>query len=117
MGPSCRVRRGQLYLLMYANSRPGAESPAAQQAFALLGEHMQRVAAAGRLRVGLGKACALYHAAAVGLVMSLLARAPAKRDPELSRFVRDHALRGSQRRRQPRPLPLFSRSQTRCGHS
>lgn len=84
----------ELYLLMYANPRPGAESPAAQQAFEMLGEHMQRVAAAGRLRVSVARACALYHAAAVGVVMSLLASVEDERDLSLSNTARDHALSG-----------------------
>ena len=82
----------ELYLLMYADPRPGAESLAAQQAFAMLGEHMQHVAAVGRLRVSVTRACALYHAAAVGIMMSLLAMTPKLRDPALSTIARDHAL-------------------------
>jgi AcrR family transcriptional regulator len=84
----------QLYLLMYARPWPEAESPAARQAFEMLGEHMQRVAVAGRLRVSVTRACALYHAAAVGVVMSLLASVPEQRDLSLSKTARDHALSG-----------------------
>lgn len=82
----------ELYLLMYANPRPEIERPAARQSFAMLSEHMQRVAAAGRLRVSVIRACALYHAAAVGVVMSLLAAVPEQRDLSLSSAARDHAL-------------------------
>jgi AcrR family transcriptional regulator len=84
----------ELYLLMYADPRPGHDSPAAQQAFGLLDRHMQRVAAAGRLRVSVARACAVYHAAAVGLVMLLLSQAPEQRDLGLSTLARDHALNG-----------------------
>jgi AcrR family transcriptional regulator len=84
----------ELYLLMYAKPRPEAESPAARQAFEMLREHMQRVAIAGRLRVSVTKACALYHAAAMGVVMSLLAIVPEQRDRSLSSTARDHALNG-----------------------
>lgn len=84
----------ELYLLMYANPRPETESVAARQSYEMLGEHMQRVAAAGRLRVSVARACALYHAAAAGIVMSLLASAPEQRDHSLSRIARDHALSG-----------------------
>ncbi len=79
---------------MYANPRPEAESLAARQAFAVLGEHMLRVAAAGRLRVSVTRACALYQAAAVGVVMSLLASVPEQRGLLLSSTARDHALSG-----------------------
>jgi len=82
----------ELYLLMYAKPRPRAESLAARQSFEMLAEHMQRVAAAGRLRVSVARACALYHAAAVGVVMSLLASLPEQRDLSLSSTARDHAL-------------------------
>jgi AcrR family transcriptional regulator len=84
----------ELYLLMYADPRPGADSPAAQKAFALLDQHMQRVAAAGRLRVSVARACALYHAAALGIVMHLLSQAPEQRDLGLSAIARDQALSG-----------------------
>ena len=88
------VANPQLYLLMYAKPWTEAESPAARQAFEMLGKHMQRVAVAGRLRVSVTRACALYHAAAVGVVMSLLASVPEQRDLSLSSTARDHALRG-----------------------
>jgi AcrR family transcriptional regulator len=84
----------ELYLLMYADPRPGSDSLAAQKAFNLLDQHMQSVAAAGRLRVSVARACALYHAAAVGIVMLLLSRAPEQRDPGLSAIARNHALNG-----------------------
>lgn len=84
----------ELYLLMYAKARSEAASPAAQRAFQMLGKHMQRVAAAGRLRVSVTRACAMYHAAAVGVVMTLLASPPEQRDRSLSSAVRDHALSG-----------------------
>ncbi len=82
----------ELYLLMYADPHPGAESQAAQQAFALLDERMHHVAAAGRLRTSVTRACAFYHAAAVGIVMSFLAKTPKQRDTALSAIARDHAL-------------------------
>ena len=82
----------ELYLLMYAESRSGTESLAARQAFAMLAEHMEHVAAAGRLRFSVTRACALYHAAAVGIVMSLLTKSPEQRDTALSTIVRDQAL-------------------------
>ena len=78
----------ELYLLMYANARAGAHSPAAQQASGLLEQHMQCVAAAGRLQISVARACALYHAAAVGIVMHLLSQAPEQRDLGLSAIAR-----------------------------
>ncbi len=82
----------ELYLLMYANPRPGIESLAAQQASGMLSQHMRQVAVAGRLRMSVERSCALFHAAACGIVMLLLSRVPDERDPEISAFARDHAL-------------------------
>lgn len=82
----------ELYLLMYADSKPGVKSPAAEEALSMLNQHMQQVAAAGRLGMSVSRACALYHSAAVGMVLLLLSSAPEQRDMELSLIARDHAL-------------------------
>ena len=84
----------ELYLLMYAQARPEARSQAAERAHSMLSEHMQRVAVSGRLRISVERACALYHAAAVGVVLTLLSRTPADRDLSLSSATRDQALSG-----------------------
>lgn len=84
----------ELYRLMYVDARPRSDSPAAQQALGLLEQHLERVAVAGRLRVSVARACALYHAAAIGIVLHLLAIAPEQRDLALSAIARDHALSG-----------------------
>ena len=84
----------ELYLLMYAQARPEARSQAAARAHNMLSEHMQRVAASGRLRINVERACALYHAAAVGVVLTLLSSTPAARDLSLSSTTRDQALSG-----------------------
>ena len=84
----------ELYLLMYANPRSGFQIQAAQQAFERLREHMRGVAAAGWLRVSAERACALYHAAAVGVVITLLASTPEQREGSLSVVVRELALKG-----------------------
>lgn len=82
----------ELYLLMYAKSGPVVDSPAALHARGLLKQHMQHVAAAGRLRESLERACDLYHAAAVGVVLSLLAKTPEERDMAISPTMRDLVL-------------------------
>ncbi len=86
------LQNPELYLLMYADPRPGPPSQAAQQSFNMLHEHMQHVAIAGRLSISVEKACILYHAAAVGIMMSFLACTTEQRDLSLSVVVRDHAL-------------------------
>jgi AcrR family transcriptional regulator len=71
-----------LYTLMYGTPRPGAQSPAAREAAAMLRALMGRVAEAGRLAVSVDRAAAMLHAAAVGVTLSLLDAEV--RDPELS---------------------------------
>lgn len=81
-----------LYLLMYADPRPGAPSPAADTSFRLLKEHIRRVAAAGRLRFSEERAADLFHAAGCGTVLTLLAKAEGDRDSSLSETAREAAV-------------------------
>jgi len=62
----------EIYLLMYADPHPGTKSWAAERSHRMLRDHMQRVAAAGRLRVSEERAAHLFHAAACGIVMTFL---------------------------------------------
>lgn len=82
----------ELYLLMYADPHPGMEISAAQRSHRLLGDHMRRVAAAGRLRVCEDRAAHLFHAAACGTVMTLLGMTGSERDMSLSETACDAAL-------------------------
>jgi hypothetical protein len=77
---------------MYGDPRPGAASPAAVQAKQMLRAHVRRVAEAGRLRVGEELAVDLFHAAACGTVLTLLAVAEKERDPALSPLTCETAL-------------------------
>lgn len=81
-----------LYLLMYAQPRPGRTSPAAELSFTMLRKHIHEAAAAGRLRVAEERAFNLYHAAAVGVVLVLLNKNPGERDLALSHMAREAAL-------------------------
>ncbi len=78
-----------LHALMYGDPRPGVQSPAAASAFAILREHIHRVAAAGRLRVSEARAADLVHAAGSGTVFALLAQPVEERDPGLSQAARE----------------------------
>ncbi len=80
-----------LYQLMYAQAHPG-RSPAADLSFAMLHRHMGRVAAAGKLRLPEERAVALFHSAALGIVLTLLRSLPADRDLTLSSMARDNTL-------------------------
>jgi len=81
-----------LYALMYGDPRPGAASPAATRATAMLRALVRRIAEVGRLRVAEEQAVHLVHATACGCVLTLLATAEVDRDPALSGLAREAAL-------------------------
>ena len=81
-----------IYLLMYAQPRPGAKSPAAEMSERFLKKHIRRVAAAGRLRFSEEQAAALFHACGCGTVLTLLAQAEEQRDKHLSEIAREAAI-------------------------
>ncbi len=81
-----------IYLLMYAEPRPGVKSPAAETSYRVLKEHIRRVAAAGRLRFSEERAAQLFHAAGCGTVLTLLAKADEDRDRSLSEIAREAAI-------------------------
>ena len=83
----------ELYLLMYGEPHPGMESLAAGRAHRMLKDHMRRVATAGRLRVSEGRAAQLFHSAAFGIVITLLAMPSNERDMSLSALACESALR------------------------
>jgi len=82
----------ELYLLMYADPHPETKSLVGDRAHRMLRSHMQRVAAAGRLRVSEEEAAHLFHAAACGIVMTLLGMTNEQRDMSLSDRACDAAL-------------------------
>jgi AcrR family transcriptional regulator len=77
------------YTLMYGDPRPGGQPTAARVAGDILGQLVQRVAEAGRLRVAADRATAMTHAAASGVTLALLRAAPSERDPSLSAATRE----------------------------
>ena len=82
----------ELYLLMYADPHPERENLPADRAYRMLRDHMERVAAAGRLRVSAERGAHLFHAAACGTVMTLLGMTDRERDLSLSDTACDAAL-------------------------
>lgn len=72
-----------LYLLMYAEPRLGATSPAFRAGMDVLVSRIHRLATGGRLRVGEHLAAALVHATARGAVLTWLSLPDARRDPAL----------------------------------
>ena len=81
-----------LYALMYGDPRPGASSTAAVEAHKLLEGLVQRLAEAGRLRVGVESATRMIHAAGVGVVLTLIATKDADRDIAVSTLTREAIL-------------------------
>jgi Tetracyclin repressor-like, C-terminal domain len=77
------------YLLMYGTDRPGRRPPAADEASDLLLKFLDRVAAAGRLRVPPALAARLCLAAVTGVTLSLIGAPVQDRDPEISARMRD----------------------------
>lgn len=81
-----------LYSLIYGDARPGAESPAAQQAGKQLAKRVKRIAEAGRLRVSEHRAVHLIHSAGCGMTFTLIAIPEHERDPALSPLAREAAI-------------------------
>lgn len=80
------------YALMYGDPRPGAEAPAALEAAEMLRRLVQRVAEAGRLRVGVKRAAQMIHAGGMGVTLVLIGTEPGERDPALSETTREAIL-------------------------
>jgi len=81
-----------LYALMYGDPQPGVMSPVVVEARTMLEGLVRRVAAAGRLRVGVESATRTIHAAGVGVVLTLIAAEGADRDLALSDQTREAVL-------------------------
>jgi len=71
----------------------GTPSPAAVTGFEILHSRVERVAAAGRLRVPVHRAVEMIHAAGIGTVLALLAMSPEDRDPGLGDAVYNALIR------------------------
>jgi len=80
------------YALIYGEPRPGAKSPAARDAAAILENQVRRIAEAGRLRVSEERAAHLIHSAGAGITFELISLPPERRDMELSRLARESVI-------------------------
>ncbi len=81
-----------IYLLMYAEPRPGVKSSAAETSHRVLKGHIRRVAAVGRLRFSEERAAQIFHASGCGTVLTLLAEAEGDREMSLSEIAREAAI-------------------------
>jgi AcrR family transcriptional regulator len=86
------LSRPEFYVLMYGDARAGRTSPAAREGEAMLRSIVERVAAAGRLRMSVDRAARLVHATGMGVVLSLIATPEEERDAELSTTARETVL-------------------------
>lgn len=82
----------ELYLLMYADPHPTGSLRAVPHGRPGLTVHMQTIAATGRLRLPVSLAADLFHGAACGVVMTLLAIPRHSRDMALSQVACEAAL-------------------------
>ena len=80
------------YTLMYGEPTSGTEPTAAREAAEILRGLVQRVAEAGRLRIGVERAAQMIHAAGSGVTLTLIGTRPADRDPALSEMTREAIL-------------------------
>src|SRR5215210_5553696 len=80
------------YTLMYGDPTSETEPTAAREAAEILRGLVQRVAEAGRLRVGVERAAQVIHAAGTGVTLTLIGTRPADRDPALSEMTREAIL-------------------------
>lgn len=83
------LRHPAFYLLMFGTDRPGRRAPAVAEARDLLLTFLDRIAAAGRLRVPPALAVSLLQAAVTGVTLSLIGAPAQDRDPEISGRMRD----------------------------
>ncbi len=100
------------YLLMYGRPDPDHPNPASEAAMDRLRMLVERVAAAGKLAVGVETAVSMISAGGRGLALHLIGTPPEHRDLDLSRRMREStigAITGQARRAEP---PDFARRAT-----
>ncbi len=86
------LRHPATYTVLYGDPRPDAKPRAVAEGDAILRSLMQRVAEAGRLRIGVDRAAEMMHSACRGVTLTLISQTPAERDPELSAATREAML-------------------------
>ncbi|MBG7702402.1 TetR/AcrR family transcriptional regulator [Streptomyces sp. MC1] len=77
------------YTLVYGRVRPGHLPRAGRRAAADLRKMITRVAAAGRLRMGVQRATDVLHAVGVGTILTLIGTPPGERDPRTAESARE----------------------------
>ncbi|MFF9340328.1 MULTISPECIES: TetR/AcrR family transcriptional regulator [unclassified Streptomyces] len=83
------LRHPEYYSLVYCQVRPGYMPQAGHAAAAGLRHMMTKVAAAGRLRMGVTRSAEVMHSAGMGTVLTLTALPEDERDLRTSHVARD----------------------------
>jgi AcrR family transcriptional regulator len=78
-----------LFSIMSSDPHLRKQSPALEAGTKILRQNIDRIALAGRLRVGAERAVALMQSAGVGTVLTLLGQSPETRDHGLSNAARE----------------------------
>lgn len=86
------IRNPTTYTVLYGDPRPDATPRAVAEGDAILKRLIQRIAEAGRLRVGVDRAADMVHSACRGVTLTLISRPPVARDLELSNATREAIL-------------------------
>lgn len=86
------LRNPAHYLLMYGRPTPGQRHPAVEQGLQRLRMLVGRIAAAGRLGVGVDTAVGMMHAGCVGITLTLIETPPGERDPAHADRLREALL-------------------------
>ena len=81
-----------VYALLYGDPRPNARPAVVREGDAILRALVQRIAEAGRLRVGVERAAQMMHAACRGVTLSLISTSVEERDEGLSEATREAIL-------------------------
>ncbi len=80
------LRHPTFYVLMFGTADPGQRPPAADDAYALLVDLLDRTADAGRLRVPVEEATRMVYAAATGATLALIGEEEARRGTSSTRL-------------------------------
>ncbi len=81
-----------VFSIISGRARPGHKSQASEAGQQILEARIQRLAKAGRLRVGVGQAVNLMRAMGLGTIHTLLGMPPAKRDLSLAVAARESVI-------------------------
>jgi len=86
------VQNPEVFLHIYANQRRGPASVVAARGIERLRQLVERMAKAGCLAVSIPHAVQLMHAAAQGVILTMINQPETQRDPDVSASLRESVL-------------------------